>query len=73
MNGSRKKVSPNAFLLATATIGIGALVWNARQTRKALALRAARSNTAPVWARATAIVAKSAGALLLLVRQKGRS
>jgi hypothetical protein len=72
MNSARRKVSPNAFLLATATIGVGALVWNARQKRRALALRAAQSN-APVWARATAIVARSAGALLLLVRQKGRS
>lgn len=75
MNRQAPRVPTTAMLLAIATTlaGVGALVWrNLRHTRETRALRARPEppGIVPVWARATAIVASSASALLLLVRQK---
>ena len=69
-------VPGNTTLLAIATTlaGVGVLLWrNTKRTRDARALLAEspeRPGRVPVWARASAIVASSASALLLLVREK---
>jgi hypothetical protein len=62
--------------IAATLAGVGALVW--RKTRhkrqgepRALAATPPRPRgNVPVWAQASAIVASSASALLLLVREK---
>jgi hypothetical protein len=76
MNRNVTHAPRNAMLLGIATTlaGVGALVWrntrHRRETRALRSLRPERPGTVPVWAQASAIVASSASALLLLVRNK---
>jgi hypothetical protein len=60
--------------IATTLAGVGAFLWsNIRRAREARVLRVARPvrpGRVPVWAQATSIVATSASALLLLLREK---
>jgi O-antigen ligase len=76
MNGNVTHAPRNAMLLGIATTiaGAGVLLWRkTRRMRQARAIRAARPDRpgyVPVWAHASAIVASSASALLLLVREK---
>ncbi len=76
MDHEVRQIPRTAALLAIATMlaGVGALLWrDGRQAREAHKIRVAhakRLGDVPVWARATAIVASSASALLLLVREK---
>ena len=71
MNRQITTAPKTAMLLgvATALAGVGAaLLWS--RTRKPHVLTTRRPGNPPVWAQASAIIASSASALLLLVRQK---
>jgi hypothetical protein len=71
MNRQITHVPKTAMLLGIATTlaGVGALLW--RTTRHPHVLTTRRPGHPPVWAQASAIVASSASALLLLMREKG--
>jgi hypothetical protein len=72
MNRQVTTAPRTAMLLgvATALAGVGAALLWSRTRKPQHVLTTRRPGNPPVWAQASAIVASSASALLLLVRQK---